>query len=395
MFRILLFCILPLSVWAEERRLSMLAEPPNWTELEVFQNTLTREEFEERMDTLYAPYADWRSWFAVSASGVAVVMDSARPSHRYFISFASSSPESAKTAPLHWEGLHVALDPGHIGGRFGLQEHRHFQVGDSLPVQEGDLVLAVARRIQEALEKKGARVSLIRDRPEPVTPKRPEDFREEAERLIGFDFPELKPGTKEWERTVQGRQNLLFYRVSEIRTRALLGNEIVQPDLVLALHFNADAWPDEEEQTLVEKSHFHLLVNGAYLDSELALNDVRFALSRKIFSRDWEMEKALAVPLIEAFQEATGLPPFIYSGKNAVPLLENPYLYGRNLMANRLYEAPVLFLEPYVANSEADFARIQEYLEAEKTGEPLESSIVEEYVEAVLSGIGKWIETAQ
>ena len=392
MIRIFLFCLLPLTFWAGERRLSMLAKPPDWTELEKFQKSLTREEFEDRMDTLYAPYAQWRSWFSVSDSGVAVVMDSERPSLRYFISFAPSPPENQDISPFHGEVLHVALDPGHIGGDFGPLEHRHFQIGDSLPVQEGDLVLAVAERIKAELEKRGARVSLVRDRPEPVTPQRPEDFRREAERLIRLDFPKLEPGSEEWNRAVERRQRLLFYRVSEIRTRALRVNKILQPDLVLALHINAEAWPEEKQQTLVEKSHFHLLVNGAYLDSELALDDVRFALTRKVFSREWAREKAMALPLIEAFQKKTGLPPYTYTGKNAVPLLENPYLYGRNLMANRLYEAPVLFLEPYVANSESDFARIQDYLKGETDGSPPEDSIVEEYVEAVVFGLQSWLE---
>lgn len=393
MLRMVLFLLIPLWGVAEERSLSLLAKPPDWRALDIYQETITEEEFVERMDTLYAPHADWRNWFAVSSRGVAVVMHSAAPDLRYFIRFAEERPGETALVSKSLEGLHIAIDPGHIGGAFGPMEYRSFHIGESFPVQEGDLVLEVAKRLEVELEKRGAQVSLVRDQSQPVTMLRLPDLREEAERTVTLDYQDLEPGSEDWKRAVETRQQLLFYRVAEIRARAALINNHLHPDLVLALHFNAASWPDEAQQTLVEETHFHLLVNGAYMDSELKLDDVRFALLRKLLSREWERERELAVPLIEAFQEKTGLPPYNYSGKNAVPLLDNPYLYGRNLMANRLYRAPVLFLEPYVANSVADFARIQHFLMAEEADSPLENSIIEEYVNAVVSGLERWVTT--
>ncbi|MBT6851652.1 MAG: hypothetical protein HOA16_10715, partial [Opitutae bacterium] len=60
-----------------------------------------------------------------------------------------------------------------------------------------------------------------------------------------------------------------------------------------------------------------------------------------------------------------------------------------NLMANRLYECPVVFLEPYVANSKEVFSRIQsgDYEGAKMVAGKLRVSLVEEYVDAVVAGL--------
>jgi hypothetical protein len=58
-------------------------------------------------------------------------------------------------------------------------------------------------------------------------------------------------------------------------------------------------------------------------------------------------------------------------------------------MANRLYECPVVFLEPYIANSTQVFARIQagDYHGAKMVAGKMRISLVEEYVDAVVAGL--------
>ncbi len=360
------------------RSLSWLGTAPEWERLSEFNDTLTQEVFEERMNTVYAPHADWRKWFAVSDAGVAVVMKSGDPSFRYFISFSETLQERAYSREL--KGLHIALDPGHIGGEWARMEHRWFQMGEDPPVVEGELVLKVAERLKVELEVRGARVTLLREGSTPVTPARPEDFRMEAETWVAESDPDLEAGTETWREQVRARQNLLFYRVAEIRARAEVINDEIRPDLVLALHINAEAWPEGDTKVLVSDSHFHVLLNGAYMESELALDDLRFALLRKLFSRELEVERLWAEPVVEAFVEVTELPPYTYNGTNAIAIGESGYLYGRNLLANRLYECPVLFLEPFVANSETDYARIQATLRGE-------GGLLDDYVRSVVEGL--------
>ena len=66
-------------------------------------------------------------------------------------------------------------------------------------------------------------------------------------------------------------------------------------------------------------------------------------------------------------------------------------VWARNLLANRIYEAPVIFLEPYIANSEAVYQRIQmgDFDGQKKIGNQMKTSLIREYAEAVVLGLEK------
>ena len=83
------------------------------------------------------------------------------------------------------------------------------------------------------------------------------------------------------------------------------------------------------------------------------------------------------------------MPAFVYKGPNAVKVGKVPGVWGRNLLANRIYSCPVVFLEPYVANSIEAYQHIQM---GNYQGEKLvlgkrKKSIVEEYAESVFLGL--------
>jgi hypothetical protein len=169
-------------------------------------------------------------------------------------------------------------------------------------------------------------------------------------------------------------------------------NRVLKPDLVLCLHFNAEGWGDHTRPTLIDRSHFHLLLNGAYNDEEIALADQRFAMLQKLLQRTHDEEADLGTTVAGVFSEISGLPPFIYPANdpNSRPVRGNPYLWARNLLANRLYDCPVVFMEPYVMNSVTDHARIQAG-DYEGTREILGQqrvSIFREYTDALTAALG-------
>jgi len=86
-----------------------------------------------------------------------------------------------QTKPL--AGLRIALDPGHLGGKWAKMEERWFKVGDSKPVTEGDLTLRVSRMLASRLKKLGATVLFVRNSTQPVTSKRPDDFKSLREKF--------------------------------------------------------------------------------------------------------------------------------------------------------------------------------------------------------------------
>ena len=413
-FRRFLFVCLAsgaLAFSAAAQRLSALGEKPDWSRLEAFQETITREDFARLLDTVYAPGGAARGMVDV-AEDAAVIKTTLTPVAEFRLRFAQDAA-AAKAVPRTWRaaaqlpaapadkplaGLRIALDPGHLGGAWARMEERFLQVGESRPVVEGEMTLRVAKLIAPKLRELGAEVTSVRDTLEPTTPLRPEKLRDAARAellLQGIESPRENydsPNDAGHAQTVQAESELLFYRNAEIRQRAALLNAQLQPDLVLCLHFNAEAWGDPQKPEFVPRNHLHVLVHGCYGAGELRFDDQRYEMLVKLLNRSHAEELAASESVAAALALATKLPPYEYTNGNAIRTGASPYVWARNLLANRLYQAPVVFLEPYVMNSEPVWERVQagDYDgEIPLAGAP-RRSIYREYAEAVVEGLREY-----
>ena len=265
-------------------------------------------------------------------------------------------------------------------------EARWFRIGRSRPVEDGEMTLIVARLLKERLEAMGAEVWLTRTKNGPTTSLRPTKLRNTA---IGSLQEE---GVTPTDRLVQLESERLFYRIGEIRNRARLVNERIRPDLVICLHFNAEEWGDPAHPTLTDKNHLHLLLSGAMSGSELMHEDERYTMLVKLLGGTHAEELGASESVARSLAAATGLPPFIYHSAKAIPASSNPYLWIRNLLANRLFECPVVYCEPYVMNSRPVFNRIQlgDYSGRRNVGGVPLPSIYREYADAVAQGLADY-----
>jgi N-acetylmuramoyl-L-alanine amidase len=377
--------------------LSVLGELPDWQRLDGFHETITRTDFERLLTTIFTTSEAWRGFIQIDDAGARIATGLAAPDDQFHLRFATDhagvpTPRAWKTTaelppappdqPL--DGLHIAIDPGHIGGDWAKLEERWLMVGDGPPVCEGDMTLIVAKLLKPRLEALGAQVSMVRERAEPITPLRPDSLMDLA--ADATDAPDSPAALRRFAER-------LFYRTAEIRARAAVVNQSLKPDLVLCLHFNADPWGDPANPTLVPRSHLHLLLNGAYTDDEVALADQRFAMLDKLLRRTHEEEAFVGATVANVFAEKSGLPPFIYpeGAPNVRPVNNHPYLWARNLLANRLYECPVIFMEPYVMNSTIDLPRLQagDYPGLREINGAPRPSIFHEYADALSAGLAK------
>jgi hypothetical protein len=392
--RVAAFLFLLVSATFAPARLSPLATPPDWSKLNVFQQTITREEFESLLK-VYAPGTAWKDTIIIRDDAAVITT---RPGLSPFLLRFAPSKQAAKAAPTYWRtrgqlppeepgkplaGLKIALDPGHLGGYYAKMEERWFQISNSKPVTEGDMTLFVAKLLAKRLQSYGAQVYLTRTRPGPVTPLRPERLTKAAEASLE------DKGDAVNESSVQKESERLFYRVGEIRRRGTLVNEKIQPDVVICLHFNAEAWGDPLNPTLVDQNHLHFLITGALSENELSYEDQRFDMLVKLLNRSYPTELALTNNIAAKMARATGLPPYRYSSDSAIRVNSNPYIWARNLLANRLFHCPVVYVEPYVMNSRSAFARIQagDYDGTRNFGGAMRRSIYREYADAVADGI--------
>jgi hypothetical protein len=397
--------------------LGILGAHPRWNVLEKYQETITHDEFARLIDTVYCTHGFAADLITIDEKSARILTN--RDAQKFFTLRFAQDEASREPVPRLWRpakslapakpdkplsGLRIALDPGHLGGTWAKMEERWFQVGDSAPVQEGDLTLRVSRLLAPRLRKLGAKVSFIRNSSEPVTAKRPDDFRELARKILiknGVPQPRtdvLDPNDPEKEQTIRWQSEILFYRYSEIRSRAVLVNTKLHPDLVLCLHFNAEGWGDPNAPTLIDTNHLHLLVNGSYLKDELEFDDERSEMIRRLLSRAYDEELPLADTIAGAMARETKLPLYEYPTTNSTTKVgTSGYVYARNLLATRLYRCPVVYCEPYVMNSNDVFARIQagDYEGTRSVNGIERKSIFREYADSVADGLAEYYRKAR
>jgi hypothetical protein len=397
--------------------LGILGARPRWSVLERYQRTITHNEFSLLIHDVYCTHGFAHDLIEINEKTARFLVD--RDSQKFFTLQFAENAAARKPVPRLWRpakslpaarfdkplsGLKIALDPGHLGGKWAKMEERWFQVDSSPPVQEGDLTLRVARLLAPRLRELGAKVSFVRNSNEPITAKRPDGFGELARKILiknGVPQPRadvLDPNDPEKQQTIRWQSEILFYRYSEIRRRAALVNFKLHPDLVLCLHLNAEGWGDPNNPSLTDINHLHLLVNGSYLPEELEFDDERFEMIRRLLSRAYGEELPLADTIADAMARETGLPPYQYPTTNSTTKVGmSGYVYARNLLATRLYRCPVVYCEPYVMNSKDVFARIQadDYEGMRPINGVEHKSIFREYADTVADGLVEYYSKAR
>src|SRR5437899_3214704 len=76
------------SAWAE--KLSPLAPPPDWTQLEAFQETISHDDFVHLLNTVYAPNDAAKGMVDVQADG-AVIKTQLAPPKEFRLRFAKDA----------------------------------------------------------------------------------------------------------------------------------------------------------------------------------------------------------------------------------------------------------------------------------------------------------------
>ncbi len=400
---VVLLCVVPCA-WAQ--RLSSLAAAPDWSRLEAMQECITRAEFMRLLDTVFAPGGAWSGVIEVTETE-AVIFKTLNPPESMKLRFAPNDA-ARKKPPQFWRSalaipqgklmlsnVRLVLDPGHIGGKWGLMEERSFAQPGDKPVQEGDMTLLVSQLAAKKLRALGADVRLTREAAAPASPATVDALRPHGRKeleLLGIaEVRENYDGPRDplKSQTVQWQAEKLFYRVAEIRERAKLVNETLKPDLVVCVHFNADDWMDAEAPVFTPRNDLHTLIHGAVSAGEMRFDDQRFETLLKLLGGIHSEEMRAATAVNDALSKASGLPPFIYTTGNAVRVNDNLFLWARNLLANRLFNCPVVFLEPYRMNHAETYARIQagDYEGERDFGGTMRRSIFHEYADAIVAGL--------
>ena len=402
MARFLVMLVVGLGVWghaAEEKPMlfSPVSEEPEWRLLDSGQGLLTRQEFEDRLRRTFDPTGALRPYLIWDEEGVTLFRDKARTRPLYRLAFAPEGRKADVILPVlgggdparPLAGKVICLDPGHIGGDWADVEERTFQIGKDRPVVEGELNLRTCRLLAPLLESAGAKVVWTHDGFEPTTPLRPADLYPEAISYLlqgsrGARLPRYSAN-----RLIRWNAELLFYRSAEIQARARRVNEELRPDLTLCVHYNAAPWPGGRIR-LTSANGLVIFAHGSYTAEELAFDDQKFRLFRKLLENSTPVELGVGEAVGKQFQERWGFRPENYEGSGyAHASGAGPYVWHRNLIANRMFDGPVVFVEGPYMNDRMMYPWIQagEYEGTRVVSGRSRGNIFREYAEQVAAGV--------
>jgi N-acetylmuramoyl-L-alanine amidase len=397
---------LVLPTLAHAGKLSPLASKPDWSDLDGYQRTITRADFIQLIDQIYSPHGDFMKYLQLDDTKAVLFSDLAHTESLFTLHFATS--ESAclhrpykyqtqahstdPTRPL--QGIRIALDPGHIGGDWAQLEARYFKLGDDPPVEEANLNMITCDLLAELLQADGAEIIWAKHSYEPTTDLRPDSLHREAIASLALrpDTTKKISGEPAIQHMIENEAALLFYRVAEIRARADRVNQ-AHPDLTICVHYNADDWGDPAHPTLVGKSRLVIFVNGDYEGSELAFDDQKYDLMRKLLDRDGMQEERGCADVGQEMLETLKYPPETYTGGYfAHHVTDVPSVFARNLLARRLYHGPVIYCEgPYMNARDAYYRIIAgDYLGTRVINGQSYPSIYRQYATSVEKGVLKY-----
>jgi N-acetylmuramoyl-L-alanine amidase len=393
-------------------------ETPNpWFWLERYQRTITRADFEKNLQTLFDPFGGLQPFLVITDDAVTIYPNKEhRDPPQFRLEFARQpgesrpwtppfrTPEKFRALPKNpmkpLEGLRIALDPGHIGGKWGPVENRSTLYRGLGRIQEGDLNIITAGLLRSRLMALGADVFLTREGSEPTTALRPEDFYDEAAALILAQSPRLQrrygqmPRDQQISKLGAPLQELAgpgLWKRDEIIERGFGIRRHFEPDLTLVLYINAT--PRSGAARLTPGNRLIFFVHGCYTKSELLDAHARLRLFYKLLDQSSPVEVEVARAIAETFRTNTKLPAVLYQDsattRSVIP--DNPYVVARNLAANREYNGPVVTTEPFFMNNRL---MAQRFLTGDYEG--LKSidgrdyrSVFREYADWVVEGILK------
>ena len=383
---------------------SPVSEVPEWRLLEGYQGTLSQEEFKERLQRIFDPKGALGAYLEMNESAVVVFRDREKTQPLFRLRFAEpTSAPRAELAPFALAdptqpllGKVICLDPGHIGGDWADIEERTFRIGRDRPVVEGELNLQTCRLLAERLSAAGAKVVWTHEGFAPTTEVRPADLYPEAIEYLLQDPANRRLPRISMNGLIRWNAELLFYRSAEIQARARRVNEELRPDFSLCLHYNAAPWGSPGRASLTSVSRVVLFSHGSYTTSELAYDDQKFNLFRKLLENSTPSELAIGGAIGQQFKENWGVPPENYAGSGyAHASGASPYVWHRNLIANRLFRGPVIFVEGPYMNDRSTYGWIQAgaYEGSRMVAGRDRQNIFREYADRVADGVLQWART--
>jgi N-acetylmuramoyl-L-alanine amidase len=268
-------------------------------------------------------------------------------------------PPAPKTNPF--EGMRIALDPGHSAGSLenGEIEQKYIHIlKDSLHhieadigLTEGHLTLCTALFLKKILVQNGALVFMTHEKPDETAFG--ETFAEWRKTALPQALDSLvasmtKKKAQEYSSKAKNRKVFMdVFRDIELKKRAELINAF-HPDLTVIVHYNVNE-KNTDWKKLTDKDYVMAFMGGGMLPSDLNKPEKRFEFLRLALTEDLNKSEQLASCVVKSFNDILQVP--IAKNTDATYLLENckttssPGVFCRNLILTRIIHSPLVYGE--------------------------------------------------
>lgn len=256
------------------------------------------------------------------------------------------------------KGLRIALDPGHMGGKFWDQKTGKYVRTKDGYVSEGVIALQTCLLLGEELKKLGAEVLLTRDELDAVAEEKLEQYvikpYAELEVLNNTDSPWFDAllasqplGPKLLAAAAKNAQIKNLYSQSQrdkyfifrvdLSARARKINAF-KPHLTLVVHFDAS----HGDRTYNGANIVRGYVAGNFMNGEVASRETRFqALSSALNGHRFVESSVFTAAVVGGIAEATGI-KVLRSPEDYQAIKVGDGVYARNLALNRLVSEGVM-----------------------------------------------------
>ncbi|MFZ5807617.1 MAG: hypothetical protein ACOY3I_10490 [Verrucomicrobiota bacterium] len=412
LFLILLFSSFTLHAITLE---SLLQDPTpqEWATLSKFNETLTRQQFEERLDKIFDSSHALNPFSEISDKSVKVFSsknhnqkplveilfaESSRKLKPLFRTFYVPREIREKNRGKPLSGLRVVIEPANIGGEWAKKEDRSTYFKGYGRINEGDINLKVALILKKRLEELGAKVFMTRMDCSPaadypisnIIPVAEKFLLSKSDFLPKSYFQRAKDLSADDPRRKEIAAEMLLTKSIEAKARAEKVRKNFEPDITLVIQHNASNASVDGGFIPINRNIF--FVHGAYTEEEIN-NDARqrYRLLTKLLQNITSIETEVACNIAKRFKNATGYPPVLYGDSSTTRLVEknNFYVVARNIALNREHDGPVVVIEPYMMNQRTTLKRLLmgDYDGVKTIDGRRRISIHQEYANAVVKGL--------
>ena len=376
-----------------------------YEDLEIYQQTRSREFVETRIQTLLLKHQELNTYFKITESELRIYssfQDKESDTPEFILQFGNEplpvvegqEPFSANAnSELPLQGLRVALDPGHIGGDFARPEERYIHMKDNPDIQfdEGTLTYLTAVYLKNLLEEKGAEVLITKDGIGTAAGLSYIEWRERelentiAAKVASITDAEKKMTTANWWKSEEANAAVirLLFNPYDMKVRANKINNF-NPHLTLMIHYNAGWTKKDGSFDLASPKNYNIaFIPGSFMKGELATQEDRTHFVRLLVSNNMDTSVAFSSVVLKEVSKSTGVVTvqsdadldYVESQRTEAEIQKGTQLnylrraclpadvagiYARNLGMTRLVEGPMCYLESLCQDNEQECLLLNE-----------------------------------